>query len=164
MNPDDKKTGLRMIVLAKEAAMSVPQSIADFLTREGVPYSTLTHPVAYTAQEETAAAHVPGREWAKTVVCFAGDEPLLAVLPALYAVDLKQLRQVAAVKTLRLAREDELEALYPDSEPGAMPPLGTGKWETRFCVSRGGRSMTSTCTADPRFPPFGLPPVTTCVP
>ncbi len=104
--------------------MSVPQSIADFLTREGVPYSTLTHPVAYTAQEETAAAHIPGREWAKTVVCFAGDEPLLAVLPAPYAVDLKQLRQVAAVKTLRLAREDELEALYPDSEPGAMPPLG----------------------------------------
>ncbi len=104
--------------------MSVPQSIADFLTGEGVPYSTLTHPVAYTAQEETAAAHIPGREWAKTVVCFAGDEPLLAVLPAPYAVDLKQLRQVAAVKTLRLAREDELEALYPDSEPGAMPPLG----------------------------------------
>ena len=104
--------------------MSVPQPITDFLMREGARYSTLAHPVAYTAQEESAAAHVPGRDWAKTVVCFAGHEPVLAVLPAPSAVDLEQLRQVVAAETLRLAREEELGALYPESEPGAMPPLG----------------------------------------
>ncbi len=104
--------------------MAVPESIADFLKQQGVEYSTLAHPVAYTAQEETAAAHVPGREWAKAVTCFIGDEPILAVLAAPYAVDLEQLRHVAAAQTIRLAREEELGPLYPESKPGAMPPLG----------------------------------------
>lgn len=104
--------------------MSVPQRITDFLARGGARYSMLTHPVAYSAREESAAAHVPGRDWAKTVVCFAGHEPLMVVLPAPYLVDLDHLCDVAATTTLRLAREEELGALYPESEPGAMPPLG----------------------------------------
>ena len=53
--------------------MAIAVSIGDFLKRERIPYRTLAHPVAYTAQEEAAVAHVPGRRWAKTVVC----EPLL---------------------------------------------------------------------------------------
>ena len=104
--------------------MSVPQPIADFLMHEGVRYSTFTHPVAYTAQAESAAASVPSRDWAKTVVCFAGEEPVMVVLPAPYLVDLDHLREVVKGGTLRLAREEELQALYPESEPGAMPPLG----------------------------------------
>ncbi len=104
--------------------MSVPRVIEDFLKNSGCAYSVFSHAAAYTAQEETAAAHVPGREWAKTVVCFAGDEPILAVLPAVYAVDVERLRELAGARTLRLAHEEEFTALYPDSEVGAMPPLG----------------------------------------
>ncbi len=104
--------------------MSVPQPITDFLMREGARYSTLTHPVAYTAQAESVAASVPPRDWAKTVVCFAGQEPVMVVLPAPYLVDLDHLRTFAAGEALRLAREEELGTLYPESEPGAMPPLG----------------------------------------
>ena len=66
--------------------MSVPQPITDFLMREGVRYSTFTHPVAYTAQAESVAASVPGRNWAKTVVCFAGPEPVMVVLPVPHPV------------------------------------------------------------------------------
>ena len=39
-------------------------------------------------------------------------------------VDLVRLAHLAGAGTLRLAREDELDWLYPDCERGAMPPLG----------------------------------------
>lgn len=102
--------------------MSIPSPIAEFL--KGRPYTVVTHRTAFTAQEEAAASHVRGREWAKTVVCFADEVPILAVVPAHYHVDLDELRRLAGSATIRLAMERELPALYPDCETGAVPPFG----------------------------------------
>jgi Ala-tRNA(Pro) deacylase len=104
--------------------MAIPASISEFLDRNQARYSLVPHPIAYTAQEEAAAAHVPGREWAKAVVCIADDHPVLAVLPAPSKVDLERLKRVAHARSLRLAHEDEFKALYTDCEVGAMPPFG----------------------------------------
>lgn len=104
--------------------MAIPTSIQEFLKKSGRPYTTLEHPAAFTSQEEAAAAHVSGKEWAKTVVCFADDDPILAVLPAHYTVETDRLRTLAGARKLRLAEERELAPLYPECEPGAMPPLG----------------------------------------
>ena len=104
--------------------MAIPASISEFLDRHHARYSVLSHPVAYTAQEEAAAAHVPGREWAKVVVCLADDRPVLAVVPAPLKVDFGRLREVTHAHSLRLAHEDELKDLYTDCETGTMPPLG----------------------------------------
>ena len=79
---------------------------------------------AYSAQDEAAVTHIPGRDWAKAVVCFADGEPIQAVVPADRMVDLIHLAMLTGADTLRLAREDELAWLYPDCERGAMPPLG----------------------------------------
>ena len=98
--------------------------VHDFLRRAHVPYVVMPHPPAFTAQEEAAAAHVPGREWAKVVVCFVDDQPIEAVLPATLTVNLNRLRALARGVSIRLADEPELESLFPDCEPGAMPPLG----------------------------------------
>jgi Ala-tRNA(Pro) deacylase len=104
--------------------MAIPASVSDFLDRHHARYSVLRHPVAYTAQEEAAASQVPGRDWAKVVVCVADDRPLLAVLPAPLKVDVTRLKEVTHAQWLRLAREDEFKGLYTDCEIGAMPPLG----------------------------------------
>jgi Ala-tRNA(Pro) deacylase len=101
-----------------------PRSLDEFLRRNRIPYTTFQHRPAYTAQQSAAVSHVPGRSWAKTVVCFADEQPILAVLPAHYAVDLERLRMLSGASTLRLARPAELTALYPDCEEGAMPPFG----------------------------------------
>jgi Ala-tRNA(Pro) deacylase len=82
------------------------------------------HVRAYTAQEEAAVMHVPGRDWAKAVICFIDGEPIQAVVPADLEVDLDRLALLAGASTIRLAGEDELRWLYPDCERGAMPPLG----------------------------------------
>lgn len=102
----------------------VPVSITEYLDRNQARYSVMSHPVAYTAQEEAAATHVPGGEWAKAVVCFADERPVLAVLPAPRAVDLGRLQRALNAHVVRLAREAEFAKMYTDCEVGAMPPLG----------------------------------------
>ena len=104
--------------------MSVTASVQEFLRQTNVPYSVFHHPRAYTAQEEAAVAHVPGRDWAKAVICFADGHPIQAVLPADRVVNLNKLADLAGARAIRLAREDELEWLFPECERGAMPPLG----------------------------------------
>jgi Ala-tRNA(Pro) deacylase len=102
--------------------MSIPTPIAEFLRSK--PHTVVTHRTAFTAQEEAAATHVRGRDWAKTVVCFADEKPVLVVVPAHYHVDLERLRVLAGARVTRLAKEHELPALYPGCETGAVPPLG----------------------------------------
>lgn len=102
----------------------IPAVISDYLNRHQARYSLLPHPRAYTAQEEAAAAHIKGREWAKTVVCFADGQPILAVVPAPFGVDLDRLQQAAGARSVRLEHESEFAALYRDCELGAVPPLG----------------------------------------
>jgi Ala-tRNA(Pro) deacylase len=104
--------------------MSVLQAIRDFLDHDHVPYSTLAHEPAFTAQEEAAVTHVSGREWAKTVVCLADGEAILVVLPAPLVVNFDKLRTLTLARDIRLASEQEMARLYPDCEVGAIPPLG----------------------------------------
>ena len=104
--------------------MAVVPTVQEFLRRANVPYAVFPHARAYTAQEEAAVTHVPGRDWAKAVVCFVDGEPVQSVVPADLEVDLDRLAVLAGATTIRLADEDELRWLYPDCERGAMPPLG----------------------------------------
>jgi Ala-tRNA(Pro) deacylase len=104
--------------------MAIAPSVQEFLRCANVAYAVVPHPAAYSAQEEAAVMHVPGREWAKAVVCFADGQPIQAVVPADLEVGLARLAILARASTVRLAREDELRWLYPDCERGAVPPLG----------------------------------------
>ena len=99
-------------------------SIHEFLHDAHVRYSVVPHRTAFTAKEEAAAAHVPGRDWAKVVVCFIDGEPVEAVVPAPSIVNLQRLRELAGGNTVRLADEPELRRLFPECELGAMPPFG----------------------------------------
>ena len=55
-------------------------TIHEFLHEAHVPYAVVPHQPAFTAQDEAAATHVPGRDWAKVVVCFIDGEPVEAVV------------------------------------------------------------------------------------
>lgn len=104
--------------------MAVSASVQEFLRRSNVAYLVLPHVPAYTAQEEAAVTHVPGRVWAKPVVCFADREPILAVVAADRQVNLERLLVLTGADKIRIADEWELGYLYPDCERGAMPPFG----------------------------------------
>jgi Ala-tRNA(Pro) deacylase len=97
-----------------------PRSLDEFLKNAHVPFTPFRHPAAYSAQREAALCHVRGQSWAKTVICFAGDEPIAAVVPAHLRVDLEQVRILAGAVMTRLAREEELAEICPDCEHGAV--------------------------------------------
>ena len=98
--------------------------IHEFLREAHVRYTVVPHPLAFTAQEEAAVMHVPGRNWAKVVACFVDGTPVEAVLPATLSVNLSRLLDLAGGSEIRMAEESELPNLFPDCERGAMPPLG----------------------------------------
>jgi Ala-tRNA(Pro) deacylase len=98
--------------------------IHDFLHDAHVGYTVLPHRPAFTAQEEAAATHVSGRDWAKVVVCIVDGVPIEAVVPAPALVDLDRLLELTRGAHIRVAGEDELRRMYPDCEVGAMPPFG----------------------------------------
>jgi Ala-tRNA(Pro) deacylase len=102
----------------------IPASITNYLEQKHARYSVIPHRPAYTAQEEAAAAHIPGAAWAKSVVCMADDELLLAVVPAPCTVDFERLKRTVDADSVRLALESEFVPAYRECEPGAMPPFG----------------------------------------
>jgi len=98
--------------------------LKTFLDGNHVPYATLQHAIAFTAQGVAAATHVHGRELAKTVVIRVDGRFVLAVLPAPGRVDLKRLREIVGADLVSLATEAEFQGLFPGCEAGAMPPFG----------------------------------------
>ena len=112
--------------------MPAMSTIHEFLREAHVPYSVVPHRPAFTARAEAAAARVPGRDWAKVVACFVDGEPVEAVVPASFLVNLDALLELAGGKEIRLADEEELLRLYPDCELGAMPPFGPLYGQTVF--------------------------------
>jgi len=104
--------------------MAVTELVQEYLRQANVAYSVFPHVPAYSAQEEAAVTHISGRDWAKPVVFFADGEPIQAVVPADLVIDVDQLLILTGAERIRLANEEELAMLYPDCEPGAMPPLG----------------------------------------
>jgi Ala-tRNA(Pro) deacylase len=104
--------------------MAIQRSIELFLQKNRIPFTTFGHPAAFTAQERAAASHVPGWHWAKTVVCLADGKPVMAVLPAPCVVDFERLQQLVGAAEIRLASEDDIARLFPECEPGAVPPFG----------------------------------------
>jgi Ala-tRNA(Pro) deacylase len=104
--------------------MAGVSSIHEFLREAHVPYTVVPHRPAFTAQEEAAATHVPGRDWAKVVICLVDGEPIEAVLSAPMIVNLDRLLELAGGSEIRLAQEEEMRRLFPGCEPGAMPPFG----------------------------------------
>ena len=104
--------------------MSISTRLKGFLDENQIPYSVMTHTTAYTSQGAAATMQISGKELAKTVVLWTGDEMILAVLPAPNHVGLDKLAAEVG-KPVRLASEQEFSSLFPDCEPGAMPPFGS---------------------------------------
>jgi Ala-tRNA(Pro) deacylase len=107
----------------KEGTM-VLQRLREYLDRENVKYVVITHSPAHTAQEIAAAAHIPGKEMAKTVMVKVDGEMVMLVLPASTKVDLSRLLDATGADEVELAHEKEFKHLFPGCELGAMPPFG----------------------------------------
>lgn len=98
--------------------------IKAFLDKSKVSYQTIPHFESFTAQGTAAAAHIPGRELAKTVMVKLDDKIVMAVLPASFKINFALLKEAAGAERGELAREEEFRHIFPGCEVGAMPPFG----------------------------------------
>ncbi len=99
-------------------------NIKDYLDNNHIHYTTISHSPAYTAQTIAATAHIPGKDFAKTVVVKLDGKLTMAVLPANYRIDFDRLKKVTGAKKVELATEQEWKESFPECEVGAMPPFG----------------------------------------
>ena len=100
------------------------RQLKEFLDRNNVRYVTITHSLAYTAQEIAESAHIRGQDLAKTVVVKLDGKMALAVLPAARRIQFDALKQAAGAKQAELAAEAEFKDRFPGCDLGAMPPFG----------------------------------------
>lgn len=105
--------------------MSMLEDTLAYLRDNDISFMHSVHPPAWTARDVAAAEHLPARKVAKTVVYYGDTGYGMVVVPADCVVDFGEVRRLMGLNRVRLADEDELIELFPDSEIGAMPPLGT---------------------------------------
>ena len=98
--------------------------VVKYLKSNKVKFQLRHHPARYTAQEVAAAEHITGAEVAKVVILKADERHVMCVLPATCVVDMKKAKKALGAGTVSLATEDEIAAIFPDCEVGAMPPFG----------------------------------------
>lgn len=104
--------------------MAIPQRILDYLDSQNVPFETLHHSQAFTAQEVAHSLHVSGKRCVKVVVARGDNKPVLAVMPASYRLNFQELKSALRANRLEMLIERELVGLFPDCDLGAVPPFG----------------------------------------
>lgn len=100
------------------------KKLKEFLDSQKVKYISTAHSPAFTAQEIAAAAHVSGKQLAKTVIIKMDGQMAMVVVPANDQLSFVKLREVTGAKQLDLASESEFKDKFAGCEVGAMPPFG----------------------------------------
>lgn len=100
------------------------KKLKELLDSQKVKYILLTHSPAFTSQEIAAAAHISGKQLAKTVIVKIEGKLAMVVLSANEHVNFAKLRDITGVSKIDLASESEFKDRFPECEVGAMPPFG----------------------------------------
>jgi len=100
------------------------KKLKEFLDNNHVKYVTIRHSKAYTAREVAQSAHIPGDQFAKTVIVKIDGEMAMAVLPAPHHLEPARLRGALSAADVEIASENEFSGCFPGCETGAMPPFG----------------------------------------
>ncbi len=103
--------------------MGIAITLEQYLAERGVEYDVVEHPHSVTASESAKTSHISLDRLAKAVVLKGKDGFMLAVLPASGHIQFGQLcKQLGA--DVDMASEEQIETLFLDCEPGAVPALG----------------------------------------
>lgn len=102
--------------------MGIAITLKQYLDSQNVPYDCVEHRRTSSAAHSAEICHVSTGRLAKAVVLKRRDGYILAIVPASRRLVLNEvgswLRQ-----TIGLATEEEIASLFPDCEPGAVPPI-----------------------------------------
>jgi Ala-tRNA(Pro) deacylase len=103
--------------------MAIAKTLERHLQDTGCRYELVTHPHSGSSMQTAEVAHVPGDALAKGLVLRDEAGLLLVVVPSDYHVQLDALNTLLD-RELAFVAERELAGIFPDCEPGAVPPIG----------------------------------------
>ena len=103
--------------------MAIAETVKNYLEQHSIDWKTLTHPHTGSSHETAEASHVREDHIAKAVIVKDDTGYAMVVVPADQYVEMKHVRKELD-RELELVEEDEFAKLFPDCEPGAIPPLG----------------------------------------
>jgi Ala-tRNA(Pro) deacylase len=104
--------------------MTMPTTLRTFLDSYNIHYDMVIHDHTDNSLQTATAGHIPVRQLAKAVVMEDHDgHHLLAVLPADRKIREKKLSQLLH-RDLHMVNESEVEKMFVDCEPGAIPAIG----------------------------------------
>jgi Ala-tRNA(Pro) deacylase len=107
--------------------MAIAKRLEEFLEASGLPYEIRPHAPSVHSAQTARRSGVPLDQLAKPVLLADEYGYVLAVVPAARRVDLARLG-AQLHRDLELATEAEIDGLFHDCEPGALPALGQ-PWE-----------------------------------
>jgi len=107
-----------------EFVMTVALKIRELLEKGRINYQVLEHSLAFTSLEIAEAQHLPGHQVVKSVIINGDGKWLLCVLSSTHKIDFQKLKNALSLRDAALAGEEEIAALFPGCEVGAMPPFG----------------------------------------
>jgi Ala-tRNA(Pro) deacylase len=102
--------------------MAIANTLQRYLNNESIPYDVLEHRPTGCSARTADASHVPGECLAKGVVVKHKNGFVLTVIPASRQVRLDEVGRWLD-RPVALATEEEVSALFPDCEHGAVPPI-----------------------------------------
>jgi Ala-tRNA(Pro) deacylase len=103
--------------------MGIAITLQQYLNDQSIDYEVMTHERTDSSSRTAEASHVPSDCLAKGVVLTREGGYVVAVLPASCKVQLDAIEQMLHCP-VALATEEEFSALFPDCDPGAVPPVG----------------------------------------
>ena len=103
--------------------MAVAGTILRTLEERGIGWGLVPHPKTYSTHGSAEAAHVPADHIAKAVIVQDAQGYAMVVVPGDHWVKLDALNEETG-RQFQLAEEHDIDALFSDCLPGAVPPLG----------------------------------------
>ncbi len=104
--------------------MSIAKSIETYLSEHHINYELVPHPKTYTSHDSAMSAHISEDHIAKAVIVENVDDYAMVVIPGSSWLKLRALKKETN-REFMLADESEVEKLFTDCDPGAIPPLGS---------------------------------------
>ncbi len=103
--------------------MSIANTIKSYLSKHQVEFELVPHPKTFSSHDSAESAHVADDHIAKAVIIKDEKGYAVVVIPGSNWVKLQALDDELNRK-FELAEESEVNLLFKDCEPGAIPPLG----------------------------------------